>query len=734
MMNFLRKHQKTFFVVISIVTLASFTFFGTFTPSSYPTIPDREVARALDGSPITHRQLQAMIGFLSMGSHAWIREDLKSTGILPLLTEKYFPQIEEEFRVKIEHVKHFIPYAHPKIPFLGAVRIWNQYTPQLLHHLKQLQQAEISPKSFATYCDLYLDQVAFPPHLLCQILLHQQESYPSIPQDPRLQDPFRLALFGYRSFEEWFGSCFTEILGQFLWNTAILAEEKGYTVSLEEARASLTEISLDALEVPSLTAFRKIQDKERDAVFAKANRFFHHQIQQMGIKEEEAVIVWRRVMLAYRFLNDVGQSVLIDPLSYQKFLSFADETVTFESYQLPPVLRIDNVDAFLALQCYLDTVTPTSLPWDQIDFSKPFLTVAEVENKAPELIINRYDLEFRKVTKKEVENRFTLKETWEYEAQEEGWRRLKELFPVLTGGTTREERLMVLEKLDPILRLRIDQAARSILFNLHSNKMEEVLELASFEREKVDIPSQGKRAGKFFKEIEDLPRLNAFLQGAPRGEKLPLFTSDQQTFYQIIVWNQEECKEVMTLEEALQGDYLENLVEHAIEKEYLKIREKHPALFQSEKSHWKPFSEVREQVATLIYQKQFSESIDRIFLPWLEKVQREIQTKGEASSFLLKSGDPLVDQWKLVQQLQQIKRSDDTPFPKIELFSEREGQWSSILTLSESGPCFFRILDKKPSTEGMEEKMINGQQLLGNDAKRELVHQLLEKMQNRGER
>src|SRR5579872_2037973 len=113
MMNFLRKHQKKMLIIVTVMIIASFTFFGTASTLNSRDIPDKKVAVALDGSPIMERELQVMIRFMAMGRHEMLKDDLMMAGLTTILAERYFDEFKGDFEEKLEKARRFTPYAHP---------------------------------------------------------------------------------------------------------------------------------------------------------------------------------------------------------------------------------------------------------------------------------------------------------------------------------------------------------------------------------------------------------------------------------------------------------------------------------------------------------------------------------------------------------------------------------------------------------------------------------------------
>jgi GcvH upstream region-like protein len=725
MMNFLRKHQKKMFIVITVMIIASFCFFGTSATLATREISDKKLAQALDGSPIMERELHAMVQFLSMGTNEMLKNDFISTGLMSILAEQYFDELKGEFQERLDKSKRFSGYVHPQAPFLSAAQVWNRFIPQLPQHLAEVQQGDLSPKTFSSYCDLYVDQVTFPPETLRRVLMYQQQQFSWISPDMGLSDARHLALFGYHSFEEWFGPCFTEILGKFLFNAAAIAEQKGYKVTTDEARADLLQ-----------TCLRTLRPSKEEATFADASEFLRMQIQLAGVDETQAVKIWKKVMLVHRLFNEVGQAIFVDPLSYQQFTAFADESATVEVYQLPEVLRLRDFRSLLKLQYYLEAVAHP--PKTKKDLPQQYLTVEEVEKKAPELVVSRYELEVAKTTKEEVGSRLTLKETWGYEVSDAGWKRLTAEYPILalSKASTPEERDSALDVLESNLRLKVDRFARSCLIDQHPEWIEEALSKASSEKLKVGIRSRGRVAP--FNEIEDTAALRAYLQNASIGEPGPLFTQDHQTFYRITVRSKPASKEVMTYQEALEGDWIGELLDEKLQKAYAEVRKKDPAPFKLENDSWKPFSDVKDQVGAALFADLLKQISDKTlpldhypahrFALLMQNAKKNIESQGTASPFLKTTGQPLLDQWTLVQETKEIKRSDTTTLSKEEMFTAAEGRWSQVSTPRNGDLAFFRLVKKGISEQTIADKVAEGQRLLGMDARRLLMHQVLQKM------
>lgn len=162
-MNFFRKYQRILLMVVSVMTIASFSFFGTFSafaPSEK--IVDQEIGRAIDGSPIMERDVKGMIRFLSLGGTNVIEKDLIVTGMASILAEQYFDNIREEFEARLQKVKTYKPYTHPQLPFLSAEEIWKQFIPELSIHLGELKKKNwVLPKHLIFIVDFIWIRLLF---------------------------------------------------------------------------------------------------------------------------------------------------------------------------------------------------------------------------------------------------------------------------------------------------------------------------------------------------------------------------------------------------------------------------------------------------------------------------------------------------------------------------------------------------------------------------------------------
>ena len=472
MMQFLRKHQKKLFIVIAIMTVASFAFMGN--SSMGHEVEDKIIGKSVDGKTIYARDIHALTQFLSMGSSDILKKDLIDSGVIQLLAEKYFDEIDSDFRERLQKARSAKFYSHPQYPLLNAVQVWNTYAPYLMKDYHAVISGFSDAKTFSKYAQLYIDQKRFPPELLRTILFYQQYSIQGLRPDPNLQDIRALSLFGYQSFEEWFGSRFTELLGKFVINTAAVAQKKGYKVSLNEARAEFGAMCYEAIK-------RKVEEQQLTP--EQVSEFMRMQLQAAGVDESGAIGLWRKVMLVHRYFQDVQQGVLVDPIPYEQFTTFADAQVSVDVYQLPEELQSKSI------QYYLDAVSPDG----KNGLPRRFYSIDEIEKKHPELITSQYELEVAKVSQDELYSRIPLKELWAYEKSEKGWAQLIVEYPVINkqNSSTGADREKILDECEPDLRKKVDRFARQSIVKEHPEWLEEAFAQKSMEQKVVQIRSKG---------------------------------------------------------------------------------------------------------------------------------------------------------------------------------------------------------------------------------------------------
>lgn len=749
MLNFFRKHQRIFFIVIGIVVVLSFSFFGTYSATTTATeAPDRTIGKALDGSSITLREVDAITRFLSSGyedgqlltpgrfpnllNGSFVHKELLTTGLGLMLAEQYFDQLQDELQIRLQKAKAFRSYAHPQAPFLSAEAVWSHFSPLFVQHLETLRQSgpQATKQTLALLNALYMDQASFPPQFLQRVLSYQQSQYNWIQQDPELNRG-NLSLFEFHSLEDWFGHKFLECVSQFLINSSILAQQKGYSVSDVEAR---TELYRNVY-----TAFQALSPKGEYSA-KDVDEYFRQQLRLLNLDESSAVKITKKILLFKRLFNEAGNAVFLDALPYQKFASYAEEGLSVDLYQLPSDLRLHDFRSLLKFQFYLDAVSAPKSRSGSLSLPKQLLSVEELEKKFPQLVQRRFELEFASADKEELALSVGLKETWDWETDENHWTLLRQEFPVLATkkGDTKEERFASLDGLDHSTRMKIDVFARDKILDSRPMLLQEALEKAPVQKQTVSIRSQGGALP--FDGVSDPTRLLKLLQSSSPEAKseLALFTEDGQHFYRITVLDNASHKEIVTFAEASRDDTLSHLLDKRLEAAYPDVRKKEPALFQLEEGNWKPFKDVKDEVGARVYadllkaiREQTGEKNPTLesyaahrLDAYMQEAKKHLAVEPEDPQWIHTSSTKptATEQWLLQKTRTELKRS---AHPNLAI-GLAEGAWSEIQTSTTGDSSFFRVLAKQASSAPSKEEIAQGQQLLSVDAKRALMQQTLE--------
>ncbi|HSW86879.1 MAG TPA: hypothetical protein VLG49_05200 [Rhabdochlamydiaceae bacterium] len=785
MLSFFRKHQRIFFVVTSVVIIISFSFFGTFSAFlSTEKVSDRVIGKAVDGSPISEREVDAIVRFLATAyedrgmsqkrmlnvlNDSVICKDLLASGMGAMIAERYFQEIKPEFEERLKKTKHYRPYRHPQAPFLAAEVVWEQFNPNMNKHLTALKEkiGQATPETFSLLCDLYIDQSHLHPDILKRILMYQQDQYSWLQRDPTL--PYEnLGLFGFESLEDWVGKPFLEIAAQFLINCSIIAEQKGYHVSLEEARSELFQNARIGLQrVAGNNEF-----SSSDVVEYVRNEF-----RSLGIDETTAVKIWKKVMLFRRMFQDVGNAVLLDHLAHRQFQSYADDTVSLDIYELPLHLKFRDLRSMLKFQAYLEAIS--AAPKNQIaalDLPKQVLKPEELEKRCPSLVKRRFLLEFSEIDKDQIALKISLRETWDWQLKDEHWEKLIKEFPILAknDARTREERFQILDKLDDKTRLVVDQFSRANIIESHPEWIAEAFESRPAQTKAIGLRSKGGVLP--FEGLEDSSELAQLLQAAPIKDeidssraaieaqnRLAQFTANGKKYYKIAVVKRAPQKEIVSFEEADADGTLDDILDAKLQEAYSDTRKKDPGTFQESDGSWKPFEHVKDQVALKVYAellraieddaRKDGESIDDVpvsdfyashrLASYVREAKNKIEKNIDEPRFIkiaeeANSQEHLFDeelsiqaQCRLIKTHKEVRRAEEISFGTQKIFESPIGSWSSIAVNPSGEIVFFHVLDRFHPDNSDEERITEAQHLLSMDAQRLLMHQMLDQIQEK---
>lgn len=776
MLNFFRIYQRYFFLVITVVIIISFSFFGTYsTIDSHPNVWREQVAfKAINGSDITRIEVEEIAQFIGtdrqdklMYGGAWgpnflndgvIQKDFLQTGLAEELIVAFQDQIQKDLAPRLEKEKKFKLYTHPEAPFVGVKSVWEHFSPAMHQSYEALQKTNnaVDKEAVRQRIYLYLGEKQLPASTLRYLLGYQEQLYQWLKPDEKLKYT-DLSLFGYHTAEDWFGSRFIRLMSEFIINTAIVAKSQGYEVTRTEAFADLlrnTQLSY--------------QENVKNSNFAVASpeEYFSEQLQRMNLDQGGATRIWQQILLFRRYFQDARNQALLDPLASHKIQDHASQNVTVDLYKLPKELTLANYEQLQNFETYLNSVAKRDSK-NMLAIPQQFLTVAEVQKQTPELVQKKYQLEVAKVKKSDLFAKVRLKDLWDWEVEENNWRALVKEFPALgiKNDGARELRFEALEQLDDTTRTKVDAVAKQGILKNHPEWIQESLGNASPEIIVVGLREQG---GKMpFEGLDKKVKRQALIQlldAAPLNENpqvgspLAVYSPNGEVYYSIKVIERSNQPEILTFAEAQKDGTLDEVKAKALEKYYLAVREQSPATYQKENKEWKPFQSVKETIANEYYENvlrsiqavqkkafandlQKDESKDKLaslrFYDYMRDLQEKIKKSPEESAKWVKNkeegllnGISLADQWKIEKETKTLSRQNNEQGADLSGFNTLVvGDWSGV-KLSEPGALsFFKISEKgvdSANLEALAKQVRLIQELLGDGARLQLMIQTLQ--------
>ncbi len=703
MLGFFRKHQKFFFVVVTFFIVVSFSFFGTFNTflDRGEKGSDKEVGHLIDGTVLKEQKLQGLVRLLQYGmdegggqvnllNDSMIHKDMIMSGLGEMLAEHHYEKFAEELATRWKRAKLFSPYVHPYAPTINARAVWAQFCPKMLVLLEELKQApeELSKEQLPLLFKLYQTQGEFSAPYLHQVLYYQQANNDQIRQDMSLPNA-NLALFGFQTIEDWFGTRFQEEVAQFILNGACIAREEGYLVKKEEAKVDLFSNVYRGL---------KVYSRGENPSGEEAQQYYLRQIRNLGFDEPEAIALWKEVMHFKRFFHEVGESVFLDQLSFNQFKDFAKPSHEICRYHLPRSLQFHNFREMLKFQRYLEIVADEGSPI--LELPTHLRHAENIMDAYPELVYKAFDVEIASTTKLDASGRISLKQTWQWEAESANFAKLQNAFPKLAKHAPRdaEERIQTLDGLDELTRFKVDQFARSAYVEEHPEIINELLAQARKESQTLKVS---------LKEIEDLFSGQHFLGLLEIEDKtLNRYSVDGETFYSIQVLDKGKGWHVFSFEEANKATVLDYLLDELLMAAYSGM--------ELEES----FDEIKDELGAKVYT-----DLLKAIAKGIDISTREDYPKHRFDQYLKKMRNLAVEDSERFAQAQKGPWALDEKKDQIALGAKALfiGEYSKI-----EGASFYRLIDKKEIGTS-DTEVAAAKVYLKKDAEQELMRKLLQK-------
>jgi hypothetical protein len=185
------------------------------------------------------------------------------------------------------------------------------------------------------------------------------------------------------------------------------------------------------------------------------------------------------------------------------------------------------------------------------------------------------------------------------------------------------------------------------------------------------------------------------------------------------------------------------MADRSLSAAYPKVRTKSPAKFASENGSWKPFAEVKSELAKLHFSEVFQaikklekkeEWTDGLFaqyrlLPATRAAYKDLRIDPEHPKWILEnSSEQLADQFKLERKELPIQRTSQEKWMKEKAFVMMPSDWSPIRVPPNGELSFFYLIDKKPCENPVLDHIAFGKESIAADAERFLAEKLIESL------
>lgn len=758
-MNFLRKYQRLFFAIITVVIIASFTFFGTYSVTQNTRgREDRVIGKTVDGHPMSQNEVKLLSHFLSLegvGETGYsnifndgvITHDFLQTGLAQVLAKEYFPKIQTQMQTAFEKSKKWSFYSHPQVPFLSAKEIWKKLLPSAVEKMDNLaNENDLTVCNLNDYLDLQLHSRSLPSDYVKQVLLHQQSQLPWITPDQRLvyED---LSLYGFHSVSDWMGSDFLDLVSQFIINSSCVASQKGYSVAYEEAKQDLYR-----------NAYKQLERIRADNSSPTSKReLFDMHLRYLGMDEKSAVGLWQKVLLFRKFMTDVSQNVFVDSLAVADFTTYVQKKAKVDQYSLSKGLELKDFTQLMAFQSYIKAIGPYLANDQEYLCSLPqtFYSLEEIEKTNPTLVEKCYEVSYKKVMLDSIGVRISEKELWSWQLDDSNWELLKKEFSSLSElpHLNRNDRFESLEAMSSALREKLDDfSRRQMLKTLHENWIIEELKQAPATQTVLHLRSKGGRIG--LEGINDIASFAALLESENEAQdQLQCYTQDKKHFYTIELIKKAPQKRVISFEEGMKDGTVMNLLDDLLETQYSVLRNKNPSDWKDEKGNWLSLYDSRDKIGKHLYKDLLSalssekDSLNSYahnrFNHYLD-VQREALISGQSESSLVSQNDNALaddyfadapnyvfkDQWKLTKNRISVDRSFKEKHVRDRAFAMTENEWSNTLT-TEGLACFIFVKGFEQSDDNLTEEIAKSKNSLSAEAVCEVAKTLINEIQEK---
>jgi len=687
MLKFFRRYQKIFFVIIAFIIVVTFSFFGTQSITTKISKPkDKEISIAYNGSVIKLSDIENMSYFLATDNSDFslaykhmrpnlfndgvIKKDILKTGIAKIFFEKYLDQIKESFKSKFEKIQKYKPFVHFNDSSISLAAALKMIDPKILTLLQDLQsQKELNLEFFNSYINLYNEQTKIQPELIRKILVYQEKQSKVQPDLRLYQDS--ISLFGFDSIEDWFGKDFVDLVSQFVINTALIAEEKGYEVTMQEALSDL------------MSNLKKALNNQMEESIAE---YFKKMLSSLRMDEKMAANIWRKALLFRKYFQDVSNNTLIDDLAYKDFANYSRTKAIAKLYKLPKYLQIKNIEDLMLFEMYLMATTNKSHP---LDIPNNFKLLEEIEKKYPELIEKKYLVNVKHTNLEKASIKVKVKDMYLWQLEDENWGKLKSNFSFIPMAKDKKSKLDIIEKLEFTQKAKLDAFSRNEIVKENPQIIDESL-LAENEKEYAFCFSKDNNLPISIK------NKNKLLELLNEQEHIEKYTQDNNNYYSIKVLQRPNQKSLITFEKALKDKILDKILDKYLLNQYFQLRETYPQKFTNEEDEFKNFETVKMELVQIVFKDVFDKlnllnltkdkSLDNLAQLRLYAFVENIMQNITADEDFLENINP---QFRILCESIELSRSKNQSWVEKTAFSMEEQKFSPINFSDGNLECLF---------------------------------------------
>ncbi|MGR3951613.1 MAG: hypothetical protein QRY74_01645 [Chlamydia sp.] len=750
-----RRYQRAIYLVITVVIIISFSFFGTYsTLVKEPKVQDEVIASLSDGAKIHQSTCSRFIEFLSEGqlqndgtrgnplNGGFLDENIFNTPFGKELILAFEKELRDEFLEKLESEKRFQPYQHPSASFVSARQVWSYFAPKMESYFTDFQK--LTDKSsleeiYEAKKNLYLAEREIPAFYLKQILAYQQKQYSWIDADPAL-DSKNLNMLGHANLEAWFGKRFMRAVALSIMDTAVQAEKQGFSVTYDEARLHLYGNARKAL-----LQFSPEKELNEIEIAQKTSDLINATLVRYGMDEHEAVSIMRKCLLFKETVSSIPSHIVPTPSPFKPFLEASFAQAEISTYALPEWLRGDTLREIIQAQIWMDIVSSKeSQKIDPLQLPDQFCAPSEVLKKSPDLVQKRFLASICRVKKSDFFEKIRLKDIWNWISADQNWAAVTQKYPILLEERVNnpKERVQIYESIQGEAKRSLDLYIRTAISDVHPEWIQQELQNQTPDAELLVL--RPARKPSVLDGVQDNIALLRLLEEAPIGTPdkfLEQYTQDSEHFYKIVLLDRSSDYEIVPLEVAHRDGTLNILLTTALQSYYERLKEKgeKSPLLQKENGEYRDFIEVENRLLEKLYnpyldklravvdewkkllpqygdfaalsstkERELSLLAQVRYLSFVEQCKKRVE-EGEPEGLYIEKGaaierssakfqrdiQPLTMAWRLEREKKSIIRKDFPAalFPEISaLFGEKSGAVTAVYYDKEKRSPAFSLL------------------------------------------